>query len=79
MLAFIILLLTAVGGLNIHNNVQMNNANNLLWEKLDRMTAIFLQKEVLLNGRIDTICDKQTETRERLSTVEALVSNGKRK
>jgi len=69
MLAIIIVLLGGLGTLTIVLNSQT-------WDKLNRMTALFLHERDMMNDNISKLCDKVGTVSERVTRVEATNGNG---
>jgi len=65
MLAFIIVLLGAVGTMVIILNSQT-------WTKLDRMTALFLHEKDAINHTLSEVCKDQTSLKERVTRIETV-------
>ena len=72
MLAIIIVLLGCVGSMVLFLNSQT-------WTKLDRITALFLHERDLLNTKMEGVCVEQGHIKERLTAVEIIENQGKKK
>lgn len=69
MLALIIVLLGSIGAMVLVLNSQT-------WNKLDRMTALFLHERDQIRIAVEKVCEKQTSLTERVRAVEVKNGNG---